>query len=154
MESVENWMWIIAGIIIAMILFGGIFRMFINHSVSQEIDTAHKEFQMLKSKIDLVCIGGRDNYEYVSLVFPWVVSKIYVSDPLGVEDVAENYEDVCYDIDVCTVNMKTFQQDTQDTIAFQLQRALKIKRPPTIIFELQKKIPATVEATYNVEFTK
>ncbi len=80
MESVEVWMWLIAGLIIGSLIFVSGYTLLSHWIHNNEVNTALESFSLLKSSIQNVCSIGAERQEIESYVFPRIVHNITISD--------------------------------------------------------------------------
>ncbi len=157
MESVETWMWIIAGIIIGSLVFVGGYRMLAKYVEHTEKSAIQDSFNGLSTTMKSVCSGGSYNREVKSLTFPFSVSKIYVRD----EDGLENYgKELCYDFtekencvqpSACFVTMNTINLQQKTVVFYNIQKFLGRKDAARIRFTIRKEKAGEITAEWKQE---
>ncbi|MBN1157268.1 hypothetical protein JXA85_06615 [Candidatus Woesearchaeota archaeon] len=157
MESVETWMWIIAGILIGSLVFVGGYKMLVKYVEHTEISTVQDSFNKMSTMMKSVCSGGSYNREVKSLAFPFSVSKIYVRD----EDGLENYgRELCYDFtekencvvpSTCFVTMNTINLQQKTGIFYNVQKFLGKKDVARIRITVTKEKAGELTAVWTQE---
>ncbi|MBD3203075.1 hypothetical protein GF327_02175 [Candidatus Woesearchaeota archaeon] len=79
-ESVEVWMWLIAGLIIGSLIFVSGYTLLSNWVHNNEVNQAMNSYSLLKASISNVCAIGRERQEIESFVFPRIVQNISVKN--------------------------------------------------------------------------
>jgi len=143
MESVEVWMWVIAGLIISALILVGGFNMLIKFTQSNHVSTAQDNLILLKSNVDSVCIGGRNSQEIKSYIFPYIVNNItsvhstfLKRSKLCMEIDKEGR--FCHDIDTCNISMPTLDLTREDTLFYKVRKALGSGEATKIEFTIKK----------------
>jgi hypothetical protein len=157
MESVETWMWIIAGIIIGSLVFVGGYKMLVKYVEHTEESTVQDSFNLMSTTMKSVCSGGSNNREVKSLVFPFSVSKIYVRD----EDGLENYgKELCYDFtekencivpSTCAITMNTINLQQKTGVFYNVQKFLGRKDVAKIRLTVIKEKAGEITADWKQE---
>jgi hypothetical protein len=160
MESVETWMWLIAGIIIGSLMFVGGYKLLVKYVDNTEKSAVQDSFNMLSSTIASVCTGGSNNREVKSLAFPFSVDKIYVRDEEGLE----NYgKELCYDFTekencvstgACSVTMNTINLQQKTGVFYNIQKFLGRKDVAKIRFTIKKEKAGEITADWKQEVSE
>ncbi|MFH1591525.1 MAG: hypothetical protein ABIC95_06385 [archaeon] len=160
-ESVEVWMWVIAGMVIGSLIFVGGFKLLTNYVQSAESNQANENVNMLYSMITQVCFGGRGEREIDSLRFPSMIEKIYIEDEEGIENLGKNlcYDPVddtpnCMDLKACTVMMNSISTKEKRGVFYAVEKFLGKRRPQQFRFRVQKKSVDVVEVNWTRELLK
>ena len=144
MESVEVWMWAIAGLIIAGIVFIGGFKLIQNYVDNVEESQLSNSFNLLYSSATNVCYGGSNSREVKNLKFPYITKKIYAQDKAGFEEYGT---ELCYitkdakncaDIELCNLSMSTLNLDEDTGVLYNIQKFLGKKRVAQIKFDIER----------------
>lgn len=158
MESVEVWMWVIAGLILGGIVFVGGFKLLGNYVHSTEVSIAAESSTLLYTMVNNVCFGGRGEREVKSLVFPSMVERIYVEDEFGVQGEGkllcydlENDEPTCLDLKACGITMDTISMAEEKTIFSAVAKFLGKKNYQRFRFSVNKEDFDDVSVTWKRE---
>ncbi len=156
MESVEVWMWVIAGLVLGGLVFVGGFKLMSSYVHSTEVAQAEKGINTLYTMVTNVCFGGRSAMEVRNIVFPPLVEKVYVKDKFGVEGFGKNLcyelekeEEFCLDLKACNVTMDTLRTKRKKGIFQAMQRFLGRKRFISVRFSLNKMDYSTVGINWS-----
>ena len=145
MESVEVWMWLIAGIMLGGIIFVTAFIFLGHYTHNVEVSQAQDSFAMLKTTVDNACLGGMYNQEIDTFVFPYVLEKIYAQDE---HEIKGSGNELCIEIQgelpyceqtqICTVNMKSVDIQREKSVFYLIQKAMGKRQPANIRFTVSK----------------
>ena len=120
-ESVEVWMWIIAGMVIGAIIFGSGYTMLAKCIRGNEVKLAQENYSLLRSSVVNVCALGFQRQEVKRFIFPTIVNNISVQNKsteetgsgnllcISIENEGEFCDKINEDPYNChnTINMKT-----------------------------------------------
>ncbi len=161
MESVEVWMWIIAGLIIGGIVFSGAYVFLSRYMAQQEVSQARESFNRLKYSVNTVCIGGSLDKEVDQYIFPYNVEKIYVIDEEGIEGEGnqlcmriKDEESSCAKINLCTLKMSTLDLGEKTSIFYLIQKALGKKMVANIEFSIEKHDVKNIDINWTRKYVK
>src|SRR3972149_2645280 len=76
MESIEQWMWFVAGILMTAIIVVSAFSLLSNHIKATEISQAKDSFSILAANVQEVCLQGKNFEMTKTLTFPNTVETI------------------------------------------------------------------------------
>ncbi|MGB9748615.1 MAG: hypothetical protein ACP5OZ_04635 [Candidatus Woesearchaeota archaeon] len=145
METVEVWMWLVAGLLVGSMIFITAYTLMGKHIRSQEILQAKENFAMLKQIIETTCLSGIEASETKQLIFPYRTEKIYVVDEQGVEEKGkklcikiENEADYCEEIKLCEVKMGSIIVPEKTNLFYLVQNAIGKKNVANIEFNVKK----------------
>ena len=160
MESVEQWMWLVAGVIITAALIVSGYALISRYIRSSEISQAESSFSFLKSSSDSVCVGGINSQEVKSFIFPSLTEEIYVRD--------DDYQigngrfmcinisgepPLCDELRLCSVEMQTVNlKDDSSNIFFLIQKALGRKDAVKLRFIISKTDLDQLEISWHREY--
>lgn len=151
-ESVEVWMWLIAGLVIGSLIFLSGYTLLSQWIKSNEINQVHRSYDSLKASIINTCAIGTDMQEIKSYVFPKRVNNITIlnesNDALGYGtslcmDVSEEglycerldkKPNSCY----VPLFMKNISFDRKDSLFYIVQKALGKAKASKIEFTITK----------------
>ncbi len=162
METVEVWMWIIAGLLITSMILASSFSLVGRHLRSQARLDCADQFTKLYNMIGTQCIGGVGSSETKEFIIPFLMQKIYVKN----ESNAEGYGDIlCYKIDNelpfcrkikgCDVTMNTLGLSYEEGGLFSnIVRTLGRGKVSTVSFTVSKVSFYDVNVTWQREFSK
>ncbi|MBU0757462.1 MAG: hypothetical protein KKF44_05325 [Nanoarchaeota archaeon] len=159
-ESVEVWMWVIAGLIIGGLIFVSGYTLLSRWIHNNELNQAHESFSMLKSSILNVCSIGTERQEIEEFVFPRVVKNITISDVKFEEEgignnlciMIEGEPRYCEILDkepnTCSnnVTMQTLSFEEEKNLFSQIQKVLGDKKSAKIRFTISKFYDDAAEA--------
>ena len=161
MESIEVWMWIIAGMIMAGLVFMGGFSLLSKYIYNTEKETTNNNFEALYSSINSVCFGGTYTREFKSYTFPFTVKKIYVEDSAGIEMFGKNlcfeYREespICMTVKNCNVDMNSVYLEQKSGLFYHVQRSLGKKGAAKIHFNITKTKLGLVNVPWARELTE
>lgn len=161
MESVEVWMWIIAGLLIGALIFTGAYSLLSRYMKHQEINQAHESFNRLKYSINTVCIGGLYTKDTQEFIFPYSVERIFVRNNEGLEGKGKqicikmyNSETECSRIRLCNLSMSTLDLGERTSIFYLIQKALGKKMVANIEFSVYKEEPTMVQINWTRKYVK
>jgi len=161
MESVEIWMWIIAGLLLGGLIFSGAYTFFSRYMFQQEKNQAYDSFEQLHKSIGKVCLGGSMDRFTGSYIFPYSVEKIYVIDESGVEGSGSNLcikvqdeDEHCLKTWLCPVSMKTLEISEKTSIFYMIQKALGKKMAANIEFSIGKTSVREIEVNWTRKYVR
>jgi len=143
MESVEVWMWIIAGLLISGLILVGGFNMISKYIASNQLTLAQDNLVLLKGNIENVCIGGRNSQEIKSYVLPYIVSNVSATNATKTR-LSEICLSIpgegkfCHDIRTCNTTMRALDMSKKDSFYFKIRRALKGGEATNVEFTIKK----------------
>ncbi|MEM3370520.1 MAG: hypothetical protein QW471_02390 [Candidatus Woesearchaeota archaeon] len=161
MESVEIWMWIVAGLLLGGLLFGGAYTFFSRYLAQQEKNQAFENFEDLELSVSRVCLGG--SYDKISknYILPFSVEKLYVADEDGSEGSGNQLclklkeEDAhCLSIKLCSASMQAIDLSERTGLFYLIQKALGKKMVANIRFTIYKMGPRDVVINWTREYVK
>ncbi|MEM5825779.1 MAG: hypothetical protein QXM64_00105 [Candidatus Aenigmatarchaeota archaeon] len=79
MKGIESWIWVIGGLVLAMILIGIALNVIYSISLQQDKNIADMEFSKIISVINSLCDSNVGQETTQSFRFPEIVEKIYAS---------------------------------------------------------------------------
>jgi len=159
MESVEVWMWVIAGLIIAALILTGGFNMLIKFTKSTHVSTAQDNLILLKSNIDSVCIGGRNSQEIKSYILPYIVNNMS-TEPKTTNALSKICLEIdtegrfCHEIETCNVSMNLLDLTREDTLFYKVRKALGSGEATKIEFTIKKTGSKRINITTIERFLK
>jgi hypothetical protein len=122
MESVEVWMWMIAGLILGGLVMVGSYELLSYYTYHTEVNQAQSEFTKLTTTIDRVCLSGIGTSDVNEYVYPYSVANITVENETGYnkEICISMKKDIpyCYKIRTCMVNVSQGNIHFNDTKGF------------------------------------
>ena len=160
MESVEVWMWLIAGIMVGSMIFVGAYQMIANYTRNLELKDAQDSFSMLRTSMDIVCNQAVGSTEAKDYLLPLTVEKLYVTDNELTEGVGSK---ICLDVKganaycaklLCRTTMSTLATSQKDSIFYFIQKALGQKKPIAARFLVSKSGLSTVNASWTMSYAK
>jgi len=159
MESVEVWMWIIAGLLISGLILVGGFNMISKYIASTQLTLAQDNLVLLKGNIENVCIGGRNSQEIKSYVIPYIVSNISsdvstATKPSRVCMAVPGEGEFCHEIRTCNTTLEFFDLSRKDTLFYKIRRALKGGEATNVEFTIKKLGRARVNITAQEVYLK
>src|SRR3989344_5491685 len=130
MESVEVWMWVIAGLLVGALVFASGSALMSRYLNSQEIGTARSNFGWLTTTAEKMCRAGTFSQETRELILPQVTERITVEDDDKIEGAGKNIciyirnidSPQCYKVETCTLKMNSFILDSKQTANNLLER--------------------------------
>lgn len=142
MESVEVWMWVIAGLVIGIIVFTAGYSFITRYMINVEKGQAADALTMLSQKIQNTCQSSLYSRESKNIIFPHIVQRVYVRT----KDMDEGMGDyVCIDVQnelpecnelKCAVTMNTINTASQTTTFYLIQKALGRSKASNIKFDI------------------
>ena len=145
MESVEVWMWVIAGMVLGGIVFVGGFKLLGNYVHSTELSQAKESMNLLYGMTNNVCFGGRGEREVKSLVFPALVQRIWVQDDYAVEGkgkflcyLLKDDGPACLDLKACDVEMDSISLVEKKSVFSAISKFLGKKKYHRFRFSVNK----------------
>jgi hypothetical protein len=161
MESIEIWMWIIAGLLLGGLIFTGSYTFFSRYMAQQEKSQAYDSFERLKLSVGNVCLGGSMDRYSGQFVFPYSVEKISVADDLGAEGAGGNIcikvkdeDERCLKIGLCTASMKTLDLSEKTSVFYMIQKALGKKMAANIEFSISKTSVREIELNWTRKYVR
>lgn len=79
MKGIESWIWIIGGLVLAMILIGVALNIIYSVSLQQDKNLAEMEFSKIVSVVNSLCDSNVGQEATHNFRFPEIVEKIYAS---------------------------------------------------------------------------
>jgi hypothetical protein len=159
METVEVWMWLIAGLLIGSMIFITAYTLMGKHIRSQEVLQAKENYGMLKQIIETTCLSGIEASETKQLIFPYRTEKIYVVDEEGIEEKGkklcmkiEGEDEYCEDIKLCEVSMNSIVIPEKTNIFYLVQKALGKKSVANIEFNIKKTGLKSITITWKRKY--
>ncbi len=157
MESLEVWMWVIAGLLIGIILFIAGSSLLGRYLHSQDIGLSRSNFGQLADTVKKICRLGVYSEETVRLRFPSSADKIAVVDADKIEGEGKQLclwirgqEGVqCIDTDLCVTKMNTVVFEDDVTTQSLLQRITKGTEPSVFTFSVAKSSFDTVAISWK-----
>jgi hypothetical protein len=156
MESVEVWMWLVAGVILGGIIFVSAFVFIGNYTSNMEYNQAQDSYNLLKDTINKVCQGGPYSQEVVSYVFPRVVNLVYSEDDNGIKGSGSNLcihvqKDAphCQKLQSCSITMQSINLQQKQSVLYFVQKALGKKKPTKIKFTVAKVGKSDINITWK-----
>ncbi|MBW2971145.1 hypothetical protein KY320_03220 [Candidatus Woesearchaeota archaeon] len=156
MESVEVWMWLIAGILLASIIFVTAFSLIAKYTANMEVSQADDSFQILQTTINNVCQGGPENQEINSLVFPYRMQQLFVQDE---HEIKGTGNELCLEISGlpvrceqlarCSAQMNSIDLEREISVFYLMDKALGKKAPAKIRFTVSKITADTVQILWQ-----
>ena len=162
-ESVEVWMWLIAGMIIGSLIFVSGYSLLSHWIHNNEVNQATQNFGLLKSSIINVCSIGYGKQEIKSYVFPRSVNNITIKDeydnygeghilcldmknePLQCSELDEKPNSCKYN-----VTMDSLSFNEQKTLFSTIQKALGEEQASKIEFTISKE---KVNGKYKIKIS-
>jgi len=143
MESVEVWMWIIAGLLISGLILVGGFNMISKYISSTQLTLAQDNLVLLKGNIENVCIGGRNSQEIKTYVLPYIVSNVSAINstktrPSKICLAIPGEGDFCHDLRTCNTTMDLLDISKKDSLYYKIRRALKGGEATNVEFTIKK----------------
>ncbi len=80
METVEIWMWTIAGLIITSFILATAFSLVGKHIRSENILSCDRQFSKLYNTLQISCVGGEGSSQTENAIFPNIMETVYVKD--------------------------------------------------------------------------
>ncbi len=161
METVEVWMWIIAGLLIGAIIFGTAYSLMAHHMKSQEKLQAAEGFNQLYELMNTVCLSGIDAMETRQIIFPYSVERIYIK---GNNDLEEEGKTLCYkfkdsdeackELKLCNAKMRTISLTEKTNLFYMVQKALGAKSVANIEFKVEKSGIKDLNVTWKRKYVK
>jgi hypothetical protein len=144
MESIEVWMWVIAGVIIGGLMFTSVMSFMAKQFTQQEINQARESFTRLSSSLKVVCAGGSFSRDTDLYQFPYRVKKMFVQNNtfegegrnLCID--IENQDLDCVELEQCTIKMETLDLTQKTDLFYMIQKALGKSSVASIEFDINK----------------
>ena len=160
MESVEVWMWVVAGLVIGSIVFSGGYIFLADYLQSSQINQAQKNFNSLVNSINFICSSGTGATDSKDIVFPFFVDKIFVRDETtNIEGNGrqvciqlKNKGPECVSIDICKVNMGTIKVEEKTSIFNYIQEGLGKRNVADIKFNIQKESADNIKVEWKRQY--
>ncbi|MBN2422366.1 hypothetical protein JXB41_04000 [Candidatus Woesearchaeota archaeon] len=171
MESVEVWMWLIAGLIIGSLIFVSGYTLLSNWIRNNEVNDAMNSYSLLKSSIINVCSLGIERQEIESYIFPRIVNNITIEnetdygeghvfcidisgEPLYCEEIDEE-PNSCKHI----IIMDTVSFDNEKSLFSVVQKALGENKAVKLKFNINKRFNddqnrTEIDISWKEEFIK
>ena len=161
METVEVWMWIIAGLLIGGIIFGTSYSLMSQHVKSQERLQAAESFNQLYELMNTVCLSGINALETRQIIFPYSVERVYIKDDNGMEEKGQilcyKFKDsdaVCKRLDLCSAKMSSIGLTEKTSLFYMIQKALGSKYVANIEFKVEKSGLKDLNVTWKRRYVK
>jgi len=143
MESVEIWMWVIAGLLFTGILLAGAYKFMSNYTRNADVKTAQESFAKMTTMADRVCAGGISASEEREIIFPYIVKNISMSGTGEFSDeicmTLGDEKPSCYIFDYCNASLTPKSIDlTQKTDFFRMIQTA-ISGAPVASFRVKAK---------------
>src|SRR3989344_2916369 len=152
MESIEQWMWFIAGILITSILVVITFSLLSNHAEGLENGQARESFNLLTEYVQEVCMQGKNFKTTKNLIFPQIVKTIrYDSSLDSICMTIQDQDEDCKKISVCDVTFNPPQISLIEETSFygMIQKAIGKRDFADIKFEIIKDDYKTITVNWN-----
>ncbi|MEK6968595.1 MAG: hypothetical protein AABX51_08270 [Nanoarchaeota archaeon] len=157
MESVEVWMWVIAGLLIGSIMFVAGSSLLARYLNSQDIGIARSNFNQIAEISKKICRLGIYSEETMTLRIPSVASKIAVVDKDLIEGqgndiclwIRNQAGSQCEKIDTCETKMNSVVFEADQTPFYMIQRLTGAKQPAVITFKITKTGFDAVQITWK-----
>ena len=149
LESMEVWMWLIAGLILGGLIFSGGFYLLANWIHNKEVNLASDSYYMLKSSILNVCRIGLERQETEKYVFPRIVKNITISNGtdygqghilcMDIKDEKLNCEDLG---DECSylIYMDSVSFENKESLFYVIKKATGQSQAVRLRFRLDKSL--------------
>ena len=129
MESVEVWMWTIAGLIFAGILITGSFKFLTYYTHNMDVKQAQESFNKLTQMTERVCGAGLGSAEAREIILPYVIANLSTTAREGVyaDRICMTLQDEkpsCYDFTYCNATMKPIDLTSSTSFFKLLQKAV------------------------------
>ncbi|MBN1386328.1 hypothetical protein JW968_05140 [Candidatus Woesearchaeota archaeon] len=145
MESVEVWMWTIAGLVIGIIVLTSAYVLLSKYTHNVEVNAVVENFQLVKASAENVCRGGRNAMETKVYTFPYIVNNITTknsSNQVGegrtfcitIKDEGE----ICEEFSLCNATMPVLDLTRKDSLFYLIQKAVGRGKKATVEFKVQK----------------
>ncbi len=161
METVEVWMWIVAGILIGSIIFATAYSLMANHVKKQELLQASQGYNQLYELINTVCLSGIDAMETQRIIFPYIVERIWIEDETGKEEEGKRLcykikdkNEFCQELKLCSAKMRTISFTEKTNLFYLIQKALGKKEVANIEFKVQKSGLNSINITWKRRYVK
>src|SRR3989344_7955876 len=157
MESVEVWMWVIAGLLIGSIMFVAGSSLLARYLHSQDIGLARSNFNQLSETTKKVCRLGIYSEETMTLRFSSAASKVAVVDKDLIEGEGselclwiKNQEGAqCEKVDTCITKMNSVVFEGDQSPQNILQRLIGSKQTSILTFKITKTGFDTMQITWK-----
>ncbi|MFH1398713.1 MAG: hypothetical protein ABIG95_01220 [Candidatus Woesearchaeota archaeon] len=156
MESVEVWMWLIAGVILGGIIFTSAFVFLTKNAYSMEVRQADESFDSLKSAIDLACMGGQFHQDIATYVFPTMTNKVYIRDQNNIKGEGDylciqvaSEQPRCEQFAVCTAKMQTVDMQQKTGAFYFIQKTMGRTQPTKLRFTISKAEKGKLSVTWE-----
>ncbi len=153
-------MWTIAGLLLGTMIFVSSYGMISRYVYKNELGQAMSTMSLLKSSVEGVCQGGVRNEEIKSLVFPAVVSKVFILGNDNIEESGdrlcmkiENEARKCYTLPFCTYEMPTITLGEEARAYHLMDKILGRRKMTRMVFSISKPSPGEVMILWNQTYT-
>lgn len=143
MESVEVWMWVIAGLLVGVIVLASGFLFLSKYIESAQINQAEKSASALANVADTVCLAGKNTKQTRNFYFPYIVRQIYLFDEeknikgRGKSLFIEFYNNKDFTIELeCSSQMKTISLDKESDFFYMIQDYLGENKVANVKFSI------------------
>lgn len=149
-------MWLIAGVMLAGIIFISAFSMITKYTTNMEVSQAEDNFKLLKDTINSVCRGGPYSQEINKLTFPYRMQRLSVQDDHGIRGAGKNLcieimglPESCVELDICETEMNSINLERETSVFYLIDKAFGKKKPATLQFTVAKVPPQKVNVTWS-----
>ncbi|MBT4350954.1 hypothetical protein HOD20_00360 [archaeon] len=163
-ESVEVWMWVIAGLIIGTIVFGGSYMLFSHWIENNELKETKVNFELLTQSIVKTCNQGTDKLEISRFVFPPIVKNITIKNKETNEEgigfllcIQFENEELCKEIDSekygcdLPVIMQSINMGEKKGLFYVIQKAMKKSKAKNVDFEISKTVEDNICVHWDIK---
>jgi hypothetical protein len=166
MESIEVWMWLIAGLVIGSLIFVSGYTLLSHWVSTNERTLAQKSFSSLKDSVLNVCSVGTDRQEIASFVFPRMVNNLSVANKsdstygwgnylcMDTADAGEYCEQLNKEPNNCFIPMKmdTLSLVKKTSLFYVIQKALGEAKSAKIKFMITKSGRSNISINWTEDF--
>ncbi|NIA04284.1 MAG: hypothetical protein GWP09_02950 [Nitrospiraceae bacterium] len=161
METVEVWMWIIAGMVIASFILASSFTIVGKHLHNEEIMDCSTKFESLYNLLGTTCVGGEGSVQSEQIVIPFAMQKLYVKNESNVEGYGnilcykvEGKLPFCKKLSYCKINMSTISLGEKTGLFSMISKTLGSNHVATIEFTVSKVSGDILNVSWRRIYTK
>ena len=157
-------MWVIAGLIIGTIVFGGSYMLFSHWIENNELKETKVNFELLTQSIVKTCNQGTDKLEISRFVFPPIVKNITIKNKETNEEgigfllcIQFENEELCKEIDSekygcdLPVIMQSINMGEKKGLFYVIQKAMKKSKAKNVDFEISKTVEDNICVHWDIK---
>ncbi|MBI4439200.1 hypothetical protein HY640_04670 [Candidatus Woesearchaeota archaeon] len=144
MESVEVWMWVIAGVMIAGLILVGSYQFLSKYFYNADFESSRSELDRLVLSLNHVCSSGLGSKESLRLKLSDKVSRVFVRNSEGVEGSGRfvcmgfGSEGYCSEVRVCEASMRGIELEQKSSVLDFVYRTFGSRKSADFDFAIKK----------------